>query len=332
MMSRLWSAPVRLTEAGRLDQPADGGEWFREFQPPSASLGTRETYGRLRRAVRRAPPIGSSGTSAGLSAGGDTARDLTQEVFLRVTHVEARRPQTATDARGCSGSPGTSSWTTTGAARVTRSRLRWWTSRRDPPPGRQPAVNEALAALPALDRDVFLMREVAGLGYEEIAEACELTPDAVRSRIHRTRVQLRDQLAAPIATSRTMAATRSGKTPVRITNEQYTRSHFGVSRRRAVRSAGAGDGARRPRRPGAADDSITLRRIVQPTDALPPMRAPASSAAIRLASAAAAAMFVARAHRRVSRGRTARRTPAAEAPPPTRVVEAVPFIPAGGVR
>ena len=74
------------------------------------------------------------------------------------------------------------------------------------------AVNEALAALPALDRDVFLMREVAGLGYEEIAEACELTPDAVRSRIHRTRVQLRDQLAAPIATSRTMAATRSGRT------------------------------------------------------------------------------------------------------------------------
>ena len=36
------------------------------------------------------------------------------------------------------------------------------------------------------------MREVAGLGYEEIAGACELTADAVRSRIHRTRLQLRD--------------------------------------------------------------------------------------------------------------------------------------------
>ena len=74
------------------------------------------------------------------------------------------------------------------------------------------AVNEALAALPDLDRDVFLMREVSGLGYDEIAEACELTADAVRSRIHRTRLQLRDRLAAPIATSRTMATTRSGRT------------------------------------------------------------------------------------------------------------------------
>jgi RNA polymerase sigma-70 factor (ECF subfamily) len=73
------------------------------------------------------------------------------------------------------------------------------------------AVNAALAALPTIDRDVFLMREVAGLGYEEIGEACELTPDAVRSRIHRTRMQLRDQLAAPIAISRTMSATRSGR-------------------------------------------------------------------------------------------------------------------------
>jgi RNA polymerase sigma-70 factor, ECF subfamily len=74
------------------------------------------------------------------------------------------------------------------------------------------AVNEALASLPALDRDVFLMREVAGLGYEEIAAACELTADAVRSRIHRTRLQLRDLLAAPIATSRTMAMSRTGQT------------------------------------------------------------------------------------------------------------------------
>jgi RNA polymerase sigma-70 factor (ECF subfamily) len=74
------------------------------------------------------------------------------------------------------------------------------------------AVHEALASLPVLDRDVFLMREVAGLGYEEIAVACELTVDAVRSRIHRTRLQLRNQLAAPIAMSRTMAMSRSAKT------------------------------------------------------------------------------------------------------------------------
>lgn len=53
------------------------------------------------------------------------------------------------------------------------------------------AVNQALAALPDIDRDVFLMREVAGLGYEEIAQACDLTAGAVRSRIHRARLELR---------------------------------------------------------------------------------------------------------------------------------------------
>ena len=41
------------------------------------------------------------------------------------------------------------------------------------------------------------MREVAGLGYDEIATACGLTPDAVRSRIHRARLQLRDRLSTP---------------------------------------------------------------------------------------------------------------------------------------
>ena len=57
--------------------------------------------------------------------------------------------------------------------------------------------------LPALDRDIFLMREMSGLGYDEIATACELTPDAVRNRIHRARLQLRDLLATSIRPLRT---------------------------------------------------------------------------------------------------------------------------------
>lgn len=73
------------------------------------------------------------------------------------------------------------------------------------------AVNEALAALPDIDRDVFLMREVAGLGYVEIAKACGLTDDAVRSRIHRARTQLRKDLAAPIATRQTLPMRSSGR-------------------------------------------------------------------------------------------------------------------------
>ena len=75
------------------------------------------------------------------------------------------------------------------------------------------AVNEALAALTDLDRDVFLMREVVGLGYEEIARACGLTPDAVRSRIHRARLQLREALASPISTRRTTSMRQSGRQP-----------------------------------------------------------------------------------------------------------------------
>lgn len=143
--------------------------------------------------------------------GGDTARDLTQELFLRVC-----RSPVVTNGDG-------SAWLFRIARNLVLDHHR--NSARRPVsfaltdeaarPAHQDvsaAVNAALAALPTLDRDVFLMREVAGLGYEEIGEACELTPDAVRSRIHRTRLHLRDQLAAPIATSRTMSATRSGRT------------------------------------------------------------------------------------------------------------------------
>ena len=141
----------------------------------------------------------------------DVARDLTQEVFLR-----ASRSAVATNGDG-------SAWLFRVARNLLLDHHRDQARRPQPSalinetarPASQDvsaAVNAALAALPVLDRDVFLMREVAGLGYDEIAEACELTADAVRSRIHRTRVQLRDQLAAPIATSRTMATTRSGRT------------------------------------------------------------------------------------------------------------------------
>jgi len=64
------------------------------------------------------------------------------------------------------------------------------------------AVTQALATLADLDRDAFLLRELGGLGYDEIAQVCELSPDAVRSRIHRARLQLRAVLEAPIADRR----------------------------------------------------------------------------------------------------------------------------------
>jgi RNA polymerase sigma-70 factor (ECF subfamily) len=143
----------------------------------------------------------------------ETARDLTQEVFLRVS-------RTAVPTAGDGALRG---WLFRIARNLALDHHR--SRRRHPEPSAlvdEPtrsssqdvslAVNQALASLQALDRDVFLMREVAGLGYDEIAGACELTPDGVRSRIHRTRLQLRDQLAAPIATFQTMTASDSGKT------------------------------------------------------------------------------------------------------------------------
>ena len=134
----------------------------------------------------------------------ELARDLTQEVFLRVSRVaipvapenqlagwlfriarnvaldhhrqRSRRPEEALPR--CDRAKGASQETTT-------------------------ALNQALSALPELDRDVFLMREMSGLSYDEIANACELTPDAVRNRIHRARLQLREVLAASLSPLRT---------------------------------------------------------------------------------------------------------------------------------
>jgi RNA polymerase sigma factor (sigma-70 family) len=55
-------------------------------------------------------------------------------------------------------------------------------------------LDEALAHLPEEDREAFLMREVGGLGYREIAEVSGATPDAARMRIYRARLALREAL------------------------------------------------------------------------------------------------------------------------------------------
>lgn len=136
----------------------------------------------------------------------ETAHDLTQDVFLRVTRAGApavqggdlrpwlfriarnlaldhhRRLDRHPDERAGEAVPAEA------AAAVGRTPRQETTV----------AINEALAALDELDRDVFLMREIAGLSYDEIAQACDLTSDAVRSRIHRTRLRLRDHLKASI--------------------------------------------------------------------------------------------------------------------------------------
>jgi RNA polymerase sigma-70 factor, ECF subfamily len=60
------------------------------------------------------------------------------------------------------------------------------------------AVQSAIHDLPDADREMFLMREAAGLSYDEIAVACAVTPDAVRNRLHRARLALRQALAPTV--------------------------------------------------------------------------------------------------------------------------------------
>ncbi len=122
------------------------------------------------------------------------ARELTQEVFLRV----ARGPVPDRDEAG------RRAWVFHIARNLALNHLRDGRRRgevdevveRGTPATQElsAALRQALEQLAAADRDVFLMRESGGLSYDEIARACELTVDAVRSRLHRARMQLRGTL------------------------------------------------------------------------------------------------------------------------------------------
>ena len=130
----------------------------------------------------------------------DTACDLTQDVFLRVARAGAMPP--TDDERRV--------WIFRIARNLAidhrrRHEVRLASSAQVEParPAAQDtsaAVNEALAALDSLDRDVFLLREVGGLSYAEVAAACDLTVPATRSRLHRARVALRERLRDSITT------------------------------------------------------------------------------------------------------------------------------------
>jgi RNA polymerase sigma-70 factor (ECF subfamily) len=55
-------------------------------------------------------------------------------------------------------------------------------------------VRTALATLTEEHRAILILREVDGCPYEQIAEILDLPIGTIRSRLHRARLQLRDQL------------------------------------------------------------------------------------------------------------------------------------------
>jgi RNA polymerase sigma-70 factor (ECF subfamily) len=143
----------------------------------------------------------------------DAAHDLTQEVFLRV--ARARAPE--------SGVASGRAWVFTIARNVALNHVRDRVRRpasvalvdasRPATQELTVALGEALAALADLDRDVFLLRETAGLSYDEIAGACGLSVDAVRSRLHRAREQLRRSLEPTMARERAHGVRVGGDRP-----------------------------------------------------------------------------------------------------------------------
>jgi len=58
------------------------------------------------------------------------------------------------------------------------------------------ALHAAIDALPAMYREVLLLRDMEGLPAQEVAQVLGLTVEAVKSRLHRARKSVREQLLA----------------------------------------------------------------------------------------------------------------------------------------
>lgn len=80
-----------------------------------------------------------------------------------------------------------------------------WSTRLDDPAAAEEtrsAIERGIGRLPKECRVVLVLRDVEGLTNEEAARALELTVAAVKSRLHRARLFLRQELAHVFAPSR----------------------------------------------------------------------------------------------------------------------------------
>lgn len=133
------------------------------------------------------------------------AEDVTQAAFLDAYRAVLRGSEPQSPR----------AWLLAIAENVRRRRFR--TAQRRPreeplgselPPAAEPpeelaqALADALAALPADQRRVFLLREVAGLSYDEIAERVGATVASIQMLLFRARRSLRAELEPPTVSRR----------------------------------------------------------------------------------------------------------------------------------
>lgn len=72
------------------------------------------------------------------------------------------------------------------------------------------ALDQAIAALEPAYREVLVLRDVEGLPANEVAQVMGLTVEAVKSRLHRARLQLRDRVAPLLTLPADPAAASAG--------------------------------------------------------------------------------------------------------------------------
>lgn len=65
-------------------------------------------------------------------------------------------------------------------------------------------LQEAIATLPEMYRTVILLRDIEELSTEETAQVLELSPDVVKTRLHRARVAVREKLDAYLERTRSV--------------------------------------------------------------------------------------------------------------------------------
>jgi len=131
----------------------------------------------------------------------DEAEDLTQEVFVKVV-CAIKNGGSIGHERG---------WVFSIARNLLADQRREQRRRVEAEAVREPVMREShglafdlrqsLQELPAADCEILLLKEVGGLSYQEISEACQCSVEAVRARLHRARVALRT-IMSPAAAGR----------------------------------------------------------------------------------------------------------------------------------